>query len=45
MVTFTLTDGDTRIDEDGLANGVIIDPVGPAVPVATPKSSGGGGGA
>jgi autotransporter-associated beta strand protein len=44
-VSFTITDGGTG-DEDGLANSRIIDPVGPAVPVAvaTPAITQGGGG-
>jgi len=32
-VTFTVTDGDPLTDEDGLVNGVINDPSGPAIPI------------
>jgi len=32
-VTFTITDGDPITDEDGIADGVINDPSGPAVAV------------
>lgn len=39
-VSFTVTDGDPLTDEDAVADGVINDPSGPAVIVAT---SGGGG--
>ena len=42
-VSYTVTDGDAQTDEDGVANSVIDDPAGPAVPVAS--SIGGGGGA
>jgi hypothetical protein len=45
-VTFTVVDGGIA-DEDGIANAIIVDPVGPAIhPVSTttPIISGGGGG-
>ncbi len=41
-VTFTVKDGDVRVDEDGLTNGQIIDPVWPAISVNYPKTSDGG---
>ncbi len=41
-ISFTLTDGDPQTDADGVANGVIQDPVALATPATT--SSGGGGG-
>lgn len=44
-LTYTLTDGGP-LDADGLANGTILDPVGPGVPVVpvVVRSSGGSGG-
>ena len=39
--TFTITDGDPRTDEDGIANGVIDDPSGPGIIVPTVNAGGG----
>jgi len=41
-VSFTVTDGDPRTDEDGIADGIINDPSGPAVPVVISSESSGG---
>ena len=38
-VSFTVTDGDSRTDEDGVADGFINDPSGPAVVITSPSSS------
>ena len=43
--SFTVTDGDPRTDEDGVADGIINDPSGPAVVVATNSGSSSSGGA
>jgi hypothetical protein len=37
--TFTVTDGDSNTDEDGVANSIIDDPSGPALVLATSSSS------
>ena len=42
-ISFTLTDGDPQTDEDGVADGVINDPSGPAIPIASSTFSGSGG--
>ncbi len=39
--SFTVTDGDPLTDEDGVADGVINDPSGPAIPPVVTTSSGG----
>ncbi len=41
--TFTVTDGDPQTDEDGVADGIINDPSGPAITVTTTSTSSGGG--
>jgi hypothetical protein len=41
-VTFIVKDWDSRVDEDGIQNGQIIDPVWPAVPINYPQTSDGG---
>jgi len=41
VITLTLTDGATPDDSDGVANGVIVDPGGPAIFVPCTSSGGG----
>jgi hypothetical protein len=40
IITLTLTDGATPDDSDGLVNGQISDPGGPAISVVPPQSAG-----
>ena len=37
--SFTVTDGDPRTDEDGIADGIINDPSGPAITIASGEGS------